>query len=294
MAGIAKNGKFYVSSATIDDTLVRNDKTWSSEKISKMNISDAKKVDSKPTYSTGTITYIKDGETYTTTNARQWFYYVVDGVLKQTIFIDGEELTIDGANVDCEDYLKQENFIALPVLSDGSKAYLFSVLGADGLPYMGVQIEKSDGTVKQFRFNFDNDTFESLRYNGSKWVSQGYFAIADSPNGVAKADTLRVNTETETLEDVRIDIVGPDGNVKETTPNLKGADGADGVILNNVGYYGLRVVGGRLKLYVNVADATTEDADAQAPPFSLVEKNGVKHLFYTVGGTIQYESKTTL
>ena len=91
----------------LDDTSIRSDKTWSSEKISKINVKDAKKVDSKPTYSAGTITYVKDGISYTTTNDKQWFYYFENGGLKQTVFIDGEELTIDGASVDFDEYVKK-------------------------------------------------------------------------------------------------------------------------------------------------------------------------------------------
>ena len=91
----------------LDDTSIRSDKTWSSEKISKINVTDAKKVDEKPTYSAGTITYIKDGTSYDTTNDKQWFYYLENGSLKQTIFIEGEELTIDGASVDFDEYIKK-------------------------------------------------------------------------------------------------------------------------------------------------------------------------------------------
>ena len=100
--------KQYVDKKTeIDDKIVSSVKTWSSEKISKINVSDAKKVDAKPTYATGTITYVKDGTSYTTTNTKQWFYYFDNGSLKQTIFIDGEELTIDGASVDFDEYVKK-------------------------------------------------------------------------------------------------------------------------------------------------------------------------------------------
>ena len=107
MAGIIKNSQVYATKVDIDDTIISSGKTWSSEKISKINVSDAKKVDSKPTYSNGTITYVKDGTSYTTTNSKQWFYYLENGSLKQTIFIDGEELTIDGASVDFSEYIKK-------------------------------------------------------------------------------------------------------------------------------------------------------------------------------------------
>ena len=84
----------------------------------------------------------------------------------------------------------------------------------------------------------------------------------------------------------KIKIKKQDGTVT-TTPNLKGVDG---VILDNVGYYGFRVENSQLMLYVNVPDATSTDVDDQAPPFSL-EGNT---LYYTVGGTIQYVNKQTI
>lgn len=105
---------------------------------------------------------------------------------------------------------------------------------------------------------------------------------------------MDINGNAGNTEEVyKLDITKPDGSIY-TTANLKGSRGADGVILDNIGYYGLRVVDGRLKLYVNVVDASATDVDEQAPPFKLVDNNGTKHLLYTVGGTIQYESKNNL
>ena len=77
-------------------------------------------------------------------------------------------------------------------------------------------------------------------------------------------------------------------NGKDGANGKDGMDGADGVILDNVGYFGLRVENGYLNLYLNVIDES--NADSQAPPFSLEGGS----LYYTVGGTIQYESKETI
>ena len=114
MAGIMRNGQAYASQATIDDKVVSDDKTWSSEKISKINIKDAKKVDSKPVCTpngdgTYTITYIKDTVTNTTTDDNQWFYYLVNEVLYQTIFIEGEELTIQSSGAEFDEYVKKNS-----------------------------------------------------------------------------------------------------------------------------------------------------------------------------------------
>lgn len=113
MPGWAKNGNLYPTSGVygIDDTKTSLDTGWSSAKIedriSKINIKHALKVDALPTYSDGTITYVKDGTTYTTTNAEQWFYYMDGTSLKQTIFIDGEETTIEGTGVVLDDYAEK-------------------------------------------------------------------------------------------------------------------------------------------------------------------------------------------
>lgn len=112
MSGIMRNGQSYASQATIDDKVVSDDKTWSSEKISKINIKDAKKVDSKPVCTpngdgTYTITYIKDTLTNTTTDDNQWFYYTLNDVLYQTIFIEGEEMTIQSSGAEFDEYVKK-------------------------------------------------------------------------------------------------------------------------------------------------------------------------------------------
>ena len=100
---------------------------------------------------------------------------------------------------------------------------------------------------------------------------------------VAEGDSIEENTDnTSTI--YKLDIKKADGTTK-ITPNLKGADG---VILDNVGYYGFGIENDQLMLYVNVPDASSSDVDDQAPPFSLDEGN----LYYTVGGTIKYVSKT--
>ena len=77
-------------------------------------------------------------------------------------------------------------------------------------------------------------------------------------------------------------------NGKDGMDGKNGKDGADGGMVQNTGMYGLRIENGYLNLYLNVIDES--NADSQAPPFSL--ENG--NLYYTVGGTIQYESKETI
>ena len=215
----------------IDDTITSTDKTFSSDRIMKIinSVSSVYKVDEKPTCvkngdGTYTTTYIKDGETKTT-NDTAWYYYLTDNILYQTIFIDGDELTI-----------KNSNLSELISISETTHHWLI------------------DG----------EDTGVS-----------------------ANAETLEPSINNSTV-DYRLDIINGDGTKKFTTDNLKGADG---VLLDNIGYFGFTIEGGSLILHVNVEDASTGDADDIAPPFSL---DSGCNLWYTIGGKIKYVSKEVI
>lgn len=97
------------------DTHIVN-KAYLEDRISKINVQHAVRVDELPICTdngdgTYTISYVKDGTAETTTDTSQWFYYLDDnGNLKQTIFLEGEELTIDGAEIALDDYVEKEAF----------------------------------------------------------------------------------------------------------------------------------------------------------------------------------------
>lgn len=212
----------------IDDTITSTDKTFSSDRIMKIinSVSSVYKVDEKPICvdngdGTHTTTYVKDGETKTT-NDTAWYYYVLDNILYQTIFIEGDELTIRNSSLS-----------------------------------------------------------ELIRINETthNWEIDG------EDTGIsANPETLEPNINNSTT-DYRLDIINNDGTKKFTTDNLKGADG---VLLDNIGYYGFTIENGSLILHVNVEDSSTGNADDIAPPFSL---DTGSNLWYTVGGKIQYVSK---
>ena len=215
----------------IDDTITAIDKTFSSDRIMKIinSASNVYKVDKKPSCvkngdGTHTTTYVKDGETKTS-NDTAWYYYIVDNILYQTIFIEGDELTI-----------RNSNLSELISISETTHTWLI------------------DG----------EDTGVS-----------------------ANAETLEPNINNSTV-DYRLDIINSDGTKKFTTDNLKGADG---VLLDNVGYYGFTIENGSLILHVNVEDSSTGNADDIAPPFSLDTGN---NLWYTVGGKIKYVNKEVI
>lgn len=96
------------------DTAFDNAKTdwekYTDDEIAKLNTDKAIACDEKPTYDSGTITYIVNGEEKTTEDESIWFYYTEDEVLKQTRFIDGVEKTItSGGGVDFDAYVKKED-----------------------------------------------------------------------------------------------------------------------------------------------------------------------------------------
>ena len=96
---------------TIDTAGVLADaKKYTDDEIAKINNADAISVDEKPTYSNGTITYKKDGVEKTITDGDFWFFYTVDNMAYQTIWIDGVEFTtsVDGS-VDFKDFVSKTN-----------------------------------------------------------------------------------------------------------------------------------------------------------------------------------------
>lgn len=121
---------------TIDTAKVLADaKKYTDDEIAKMNHMDAIAVDAKPTYSDGIITYVKNTETLTTENSDLWFYYNVDGMNYQTLFIDGVEFTIsvDG-DIDFKDFVSKENDIANTYTGEETdKSKIASISALDAL-----------------------------------------------------------------------------------------------------------------------------------------------------------------
>lgn len=83
------------------------------EEIEKLQKTPAIAVDAKPTYNAGEITYEQGGVEYTTEDTNQWFYYSdpLTDKLYQTIWINGQEKTIESGGVDFDDYCKKEDII---------------------------------------------------------------------------------------------------------------------------------------------------------------------------------------
>jgi len=89
-------------------TTLKDAKNYTDQKIAEMASEQAIVCDEKPTYLDGITTYLKDGQPLTTEEENIWFYYEADGQLKQTIWINGEEITIVSAGgVNFQDFVSK-------------------------------------------------------------------------------------------------------------------------------------------------------------------------------------------
>ena len=119
------NGDSSVSGSikkSVSNTL-KDAKAYTDQKISEMSDNAAINCDEKPTYfddgaGNVTITYLKDGESHTTTETSTWFYYTQDDKLMQTIFIvDSTDNSItvqdivSAGNADFEDFVSKSKDI---------------------------------------------------------------------------------------------------------------------------------------------------------------------------------------
>ena len=115
MSGFAKGGNLYPTGGVygINDNIVSSSTGWSSQKVMDKlaSVKSIIRVDAKPTYADGTITYVKDGTSYTTTDQEAWFYYVADDELYKTIFIDGVEYTKDDSSVSFDDFIEKDAIV---------------------------------------------------------------------------------------------------------------------------------------------------------------------------------------
>lgn len=100
---------------------LKDSKAYTDQKIAEMASEQAIVADEKPSYSNGITTYIKDGIPETTDEENIWFYYEEDGKLMQTIFINGEEITIVSAgSVNFQDFVSKTNDVVSTY--DGNEA----------------------------------------------------------------------------------------------------------------------------------------------------------------------------
>lgn len=200
------------------------------------------------------ITYVKDSVSSKCDAKNTWFYYEVvadkdTGTKKwvQTLFVDGKEVTLEAGTI--SDFVK---------IDKDTKHWLIS--------------GKDSGVVAQ-------------------GISPKITPNANNTDTIYKLDVEYYDPYEPTVDESGNPVYEDDGvtqkvgmDIKYTTDNLRGADG---VMVQNAGMFGIRVENNQLMLYVNVPDSSSTDVDDQAPPFSI-ENNC---LMYTVNGKIQYVSK---
>ena len=105
-------------------------KTYTDEQLALLEKDLAIACDEKPTYADGTVTYIKNGVTETT-DEEAWFYYMSDGKLMQTIWVDGAEFTIESAGgVNFDEYVSKQTDIASTYSGDETETSKIPNIGA--------------------------------------------------------------------------------------------------------------------------------------------------------------------
>ena len=124
-------------------------KEYADEAMKKVNVSEAKVVDEMPVYNDGTIEYKQAGESKTTTNLKTWFFFTdADDKVNQTIYIDGQWLSIKVANeIDFDDYLKIADIVSDYTGEELDKTKVPNLAALDALFLLTAQI--SDTTVAE-------------------------------------------------------------------------------------------------------------------------------------------------
>ena len=250
----------------LDDTSTRSDRTWSSEKISKINVTDAKKVDEKPTYSAGTITYVKNGTSYTTTNDKQWFYYLENEALKQTIFIDGEELTLGNANIDLDDYIEKNDIVTTfdNTCTDEQVASALAIYNMTKDKNM-----KTYNTVKQLGLSFPctvSDIFLAMDTNSVVYIGVEALAstVTDVPYGYGLLTISKITYGRFSI----LYNISAGGSVTKNRMwigNLKGEDGT-GLVWKEI----LTTDTGYITTNQPVIDGTTTDVTTLPPGHYII------------------------
>lgn len=143
-------------------SVLQDSKAYTDTQISKINSMDAYAVDEKPTYSGGTITYKKNGETLTAENSDIWFYYTVNDMNYQTLFIDGVEFTIsvDG-DINFKDFVSKSNDLTSTYTGEEADKTKVTTIGALDALYtiISTAIGKKVNTV-DIVDNLENDSID--------------------------------------------------------------------------------------------------------------------------------------
>ena len=226
---------------TIDTAGVLADaKKYTDDEIAKINNADAISVDEKPTYSNGTITYKKDGVEKTITDGDFWFFYTVDDMAYQTIWIDGVEFTtsVDGS-VDFKDFVSKTNDLTSTYTGEETdKTKVTTIASLDALyaiisTALGKKVNtadivdnlSSDATDKPLSAA-QGKALDAKISNFVTTVEEDYAKTADIPttlpaNG-GNSDTVNNHTvETDVPTDaVFTDTIYDDTEVKESIAEL--------------------------------------------------------------------------
>lgn len=174
-------------------SVLQDSKAYTDTQISKINSMDAYAVDEKPTYSGATITYKKNGETLTTENSDIWFYYTVNNMNYQTLFIDGVEFTIsvDG-DINFKDFVSKSNDITSTYTGEEADKTKVTTIGALDALYtiISTAIGKKVNTVDIVN-NLESDSIDKplSAYQGKVLDSK----ISENANNIKELNSDKVD-----------------------------------------------------------------------------------------------------
>lgn len=174
-------------------SVLQDSKAYTDTQISKINSMDAYAVDEKPTYSDGIITYKKNGETLTTENSDIWFYYTVNDMNYQTLFIDGVEFTIsvDG-DINFKDFVSKSNDLTSTYTGEEADKTKVTTIGALDALYtiISTAIGKKVNTV-DIVDNLESDSIDKpLSAHQGKVLDS---KISENTNSIKKLNSDKVD-----------------------------------------------------------------------------------------------------
>lgn len=174
-------------------SVLQDSKAYTDTQISKINSMDAYAVDEKPTYSGGIITYKKNGETLTTENSDIWFYYTVNDMNYQTLFIDGVEFTIsvDG-DINFKDFVSKSNDLTSTYTGEEADKTKVTTIGALDALYtiISTAIGKKVNTV-DIVDNLESDSIDKpLSAHQGKVLDS---KISENANSIKKLNSDKVD-----------------------------------------------------------------------------------------------------
>jgi len=183
-------------------------KGYTDEQIEKINKKKSISCDEKPEYDSinKTITYIKNGESFTISEDEIWFYYMAESDLNndnivsmneiglaQTIWIDGEEFTIMSFGLDMSEYVNKN----IDVVSEytGTEVETNKIPDIKALQDLDKKLTDSisDGSIAE-KVSYENESYPL--WTNVKKAIDGILAKVDYVKPSISSFTMTPSTDT--------------------------------------------------------------------------------------------------